>query len=477
VSKKAQYSISRRENAQQGKRAKLSHVTASASSLRPSTLAARTQWDQEQRIRRELQERADALRGVQGSGQKGREWTIPECIIIIQIVLALRIELHMTKTQACEFVARHTARRPQSVFHVVNSWVENGEIVCYQGEARGHAAENYPVPTNLSKEQREAVLLEVERLNSEGQPATSRVIQSFAKLNFNLLISTKRLCQQFRLWGGKYKKMKELTPIDRDFQERRVAQFIVRYAKALKLQAKGTHIIVYTDESYAHNNHASLYGWVFPSSEGVNVSRRDGRLIILHAMTKDGLLTEIDTTTGYYVRDEVRDKDLHQVSTNAEYVYEIDTGTKKDGESETIATKTDAKDDKELYHGNINSVLWVKWLENRLIPSFKAKYPNKKMILIMDNASYHKPMPEGWVSPGKMTRAQLVDALEKYDIHEFEGVRPYKKTLMSEGSEIVKFTDSTWKTVTGGRKDAVNMIETKKERRKVFEGVIHIRKN
>ena len=272
-----------------------------------------------------------------------------------------------------------------------------GEILCYEGEARGRASENYPVPTNLSKEQKEAVLNKVKMLNSEGQPATARMLQSFIKLEFNLLISTKRLCQQFRTWGGKYKKMKELTPVDRDFQERRVAQFIVRYAKALKLQAKGTHVIVYTDESYAHNNHASLYGWVFPTSEGVNVGRRDGRLIILHAMTKDGLLTEIDTITGYYVRDEERDKDLNQVSTNAEYVYEIDTGTKKDRESETIATKTGAKDDKELYHGNINSVLWVKWLENRLMPSFKAKYPNKKMILIMDNASYHKPMPEGWV--------------------------------------------------------------------------------
>jgi transposase len=178
--------------------------------------------------------------------------------MIIQIVLGLRIECHFTKTKACEFVARRTTRRLQSVFDVVNAWVENGVIMCYKGEARGRAAENYPVPTNLSKEQRTVVLTEVARLNSEGQPATARVLQSFIKLQFGLLIPAKRLCQQFRAWGGKYKKMKELTPIDRDFQERRVAQFIVRYAKALKLQARGTHVIVYTDESYAHNNHASL---------------------------------------------------------------------------------------------------------------------------------------------------------------------------------------------------------------------------
>ena len=77
-------------------------------------------------MRRELQEKADALRRVQGSGQRGREWTIPECIMIIQMVLTLRIEFRMSKTQACELVARSTARRPQSVFRLVNDWVENG---------------------------------------------------------------------------------------------------------------------------------------------------------------------------------------------------------------------------------------------------------------------------------------------------------------------------------------------------------------
>ena len=33
--------------------------------------------------------------------------------------------------------------------------------------------------------------------------------------------------------------------------------------------------------------------------------------------------------------------------------------------------------------------MFEKWLEIRLIPAFTAQFPNKKMILVMDNASYH----------------------------------------------------------------------------------------
>jgi hypothetical protein len=57
------------------------------------------------------------------------------------------------------------------------------------------------------------------------------------------------------------------------------------------------------------------------------------------------------------------------------------------GLDETAATSTDKKDVKENYHGNINTKLWLKYLQNRLIPAFRKEFPGRKMILIMDNAS------------------------------------------------------------------------------------------
>ena len=42
------------------------------------------------------------------------------------------------------------------------------------------------------------------------------------------------------------------------------------------------------------------------------------------------------------------------------------------------------------YHDNMDGEGFKWWLANRLIPAFTARYgPEKKMILVMDNASYH----------------------------------------------------------------------------------------
>jgi transposase len=44
---------------------------------------------------------------------------------------------------------------------------------------------------------------------------------------------------------------------------------------------------------------------------------------------------------------------------------------------------------------------FVAWLRNRLLPTFAELYPGKKMILVLDNASYHKMRDESWVSGSK----------------------------------------------------------------------------
>ena len=66
--------------------------------------------------------------------------------------------------------------------------------------------------------------------------------------------------------------------------------FCKEYDSALKLQAAGTHIIVYTDESYCHGNHAISRTW---NVTGVQLNRSRGKgglTIIVHAMTMHGFL-------------------------------------------------------------------------------------------------------------------------------------------------------------------------------------------
>jgi hypothetical protein len=35
----------------------------------------------------------------------------------------------------------------------------------------------------------------------------------------------------------------------------------------------------------------------------------------------------------------------------------------------------------------MNGTLYMQWLHNRLLPSFAARYPGRKMILVLDNAA------------------------------------------------------------------------------------------
>jgi DDE superfamily endonuclease len=41
------------------------------------------------------------------------------------------------------------------------------------------------------------------------------------------------------------------------------------------------------------------------------------------------------------------------------------------------------------YHDNMNNEMFYKWVPGKLLPTFEKMYPRKKMILILDNASYH----------------------------------------------------------------------------------------
>ena len=71
----------------------------------------------------------------------------------------------------------------------------------------------------------------------------------------------------------------------------------------------------------------------------------------------------------------------------------------------------DGQDDSD-YHNTMNGAKFIAWVRFRLLPTFKAMFPGKRMWLIMDNASYHKPRDETWISTSKgLNKATLADEL------------------------------------------------------------------
>ena len=146
------------------------------------------------------------------------------------------------------------------------------------------------------------------------------------------------------------------------------------------------------------------------------------RIIIVHAITKAGPLVTVDKESGYPIEEgwfmDRRDQgsvgrgrgrgeggERNQGS-------EADVGGTASGESvddsrSTIAEELTAefifpageKSALSDCHKNIDADTFMVWIEKRLVPVLKAKYPGRSMILILDNEPYHHGRADDWKSP------------------------------------------------------------------------------
>jgi transposase len=194
-----------------------------------------------------------------------------------------------------------------------------------------------------------------------------------------------------------------LTPQSRGA---RIRSFIWHYAKALRLQRDGTHIVIYLDESYIHSSHQMKQGWhpiagPHKNNETQGEADKGKRLIIIHAMSQDGMLD---------VEDAVGSNFLHEQTPTAQFVFEA------------------ASFDDSDYHNSIDGEAFTLWVKNRLLPTFHHLYPDKKMIIVMDNASYHKPRGFDWITPYKMNKVQCASFFDA------QGVRSI--TVQRDGTDI-----------------------------------------
>ena len=147
-------------------------------------------------------------------------------------------------------------------------------------------------------------------------------------------------------------------------------QFFKELDIALKLEARGYAIIIYMDETYCHLQHIPSKMWFRDVDIGTvraERSRSRGSLtIILHAMCKDGWVLQPEVDGQPPVVDE-----WHS------------------GPVKTCEMVFRGKVGKGDYHDNMDGDMFMKWINERLVPTVQAKYPEKQVYLVMDNAPYH----------------------------------------------------------------------------------------
>ncbi|CAM9200527.1 unnamed protein product, partial [Laminaria digitata] len=160
----------------------------------------------------------------------------------------------------------------------------------------------------------------------------------------------------------------------------RIRRFLVEYNRAYHEEKARGAVLVHMDESFCHQLHGSTYSF-FPTNGNGQVedgmgrtSGKGVRLIMIHAITRDGPLC------------------------TAEMLWQAKKKTKD-------------------YHEHMDQDMFMRGLQYRLTPAFKAMYwkdgRRPKMILVLDNAPYH----HGWDAvvgvPEDNKKAYNVDLLRQ----------------------------------------------------------------
>ena len=165
---------------------------------------------------------------------------------------------------------------------------------------------------------------------------------------------------------GKVVMMKDLVQLDKCIKDQNIGD--------------NSYVFVCIDESYVKTNHRIKNMYMSKektNNQGIKVKSGKGRrLCIIHAITLDGSLCE-------YEEDGVTPlSDLKWTGNTCH------PETRPDGKL-TCETLWVAQSHTGDYHNNINSDMFMKWVQEKLCPVFARKYPGRKMILIIYNAPYH----------------------------------------------------------------------------------------
>jgi len=326
-----------------------------------------------------------ALRSIvkeSGTGVQGHSRTpVENARALMHVAMhqqsGLSFDAAIKATAAAELTSSSTLRS------VVSEFAASGSLPQPSTAHRGKGNPEHPLHSSNTERYGPSFAAEllihelVRSQKTEGTYITSTVIRAELQQRLSIDVCRRTVCRWLRELGYRWRHKRYVGGMKPQARSVRIRQFILEYAAALQEEAAGTAKIIYFDESYIHAHQASKYGWVPASDPDVIGDDKGKRIIILHAMTEDGLLA---------VPDAVASNWLSEPALTAELVFD--------------EVLEDGQDDAD-YHNTMNGAKIIAWLRNRLFPTFEHLYPGRKMYLVLDNATYHAPRDETWISASK----------------------------------------------------------------------------
>ena len=210
-----------------------------------------------------------------------------------------------------------------------------------------------------------------------------------------------------------------------DGRKKELERFLYQYSHALKLENEGSHVIVYSDESWSNTGTSFDNAWIHKCDKSnpnqcyacskfiewsngndtkakISKSNTGKRVVFLHAFSKDGLILNYPAIDHFYPTfDEIENFNINLKT--AEYIFEC---------------KNDHKND---YHEQMDADKYVNWFKNRLIPTCKSIFNNKTVILFIDQAPFHVSSSEFPLTSDN--KNEIIKYYDKYNIKQIQVIR------------------------------------------------------
>lgn len=205
-------------------------------------------------------------------------------------------------------IARDFCVKLSHVIDLRKGFLEDGDVFVFGERARGQAADGAKVSANqkVTLEMLKAIVSKVDTQHSEGKSVISNNIVALLLDRFAMKIHRVTAGRVLKRIGLSFTPVKAPRRTYAAYRSKAVRDFLIRVDK-LEKEDDDDVIKVFTDESYVNLNHSMKNSFMHTDeSKGSDLKRKTGkgrRLIILHAITKDGPLCELDDERGYPVDD------------------------------------------------------------------------------------------------------------------------------------------------------------------------------
>jgi hypothetical protein len=252
-----------------------------------------------------------------------------------------------------------------------------------------------------------------ERLSKAQQVHARDIRSALQDCEDPVTVSQSTVWRLLRKLGYIYEERKPCRLTESRTMEQR--KCIIRFLRESAAASREDNmVLVYMDESYVHHHHATDHSY-YPRDIDERIKRpgnRGRRLIIVHAITQIGPL-HVDA------------------SLTAEWIFQSAGGG---GD----------------YHSNMNGDVFMDWVQRKLIPTFEAKFPGKKMALVLDNAPYHHAHdPATHIDIKAMSKTKALEKMLELGMTHMSVIRPPPGSGAAAASEppsIVTFQLATWGT-------------------------------